>query len=562
MKMYRYVRWLFLALGLLAILSLTGMNIYSLYALHESKVRDAAENQKRQLMEFTNQVQNRLRYPVNDFWQLDIARIQDSFKSPGQIDRNFNETIYLISRDTLFSGIYLTPSECGPCDHFGAPIWRYNNLLGVFQQTTEYSRQVSAGLDMARQRVSSGISEYLWNTDVIFDAHNSMTIVLIDPQEKKIIGYLTFMINIDFLVHSYMGPKLREIFGTGERSGVIVWLHDWTKNEVITTTSINIPYSYQQVDYIQNFPDLLNEWNLKASFRPDPNIAESRSDLIRNLFILGTAVLLLISALIFIFYTAHRERSLAKRQARFLANVTHELKTPLSVILAAGENLSDGRVTDPARLKSYGSHIYTESMRLRNMIERLLDVARSNQQGFIVNKKKTNLKEFVLYYFEINQSYLESSGVAIEINAEDELPEILVDVSDLHSILDNLVDNAIKYSPDEKYLGVGLEMNGHYLKLSMEDRGMGIPREAQKYIFDKFFRVEDAMNARTKGHGLGLSIVKDLVTRNGGSIRVSSTPGRGSVFLLFFPLAHTFEVKNVTKPDLSLNQPEPEHAHE
>jgi signal transduction histidine kinase len=562
MNNYRYVRWMFLALGLATVIGLTVMNVYSLYALHENKMQSSVERQKRQLLEYTNQVRSRFRYPVRSLWQLDMQELQASLTSPSSISKDLLLIIDEALRDSLYSDMYLSTPDCTPCEQHGDPIWHYRKESGSFVETTSYSRIVTDGLAITRTRMNALVQDYRWNTRVIFDTHNSMTVTLINSESREVIAYLLFVIDQDYLVNSYMAPKLTNTFGTGEETGIIVWLHDWTKNEVLATTAPDAVYSYQNVDFIQNFPDLLNNWNLKATFTANPDIAASKASLSRNLFVLGAAMLLLIGAFIFMFFTAQRERSLAQRQAMFLANVTHELKTPLAVISAAGENLSDGRVTDEVRLKSYGSHIYNESLRLRTMIDRLLDVASFSTNGIRIRKIPINLRSFVNDYLSRKKSYLESYDVTVHLDAEGPFPEIEADPSDLQSIMDNLIDNAVKYSPDEKYVGIRIRSTGDKVELDIQDRGVGIPKEYHKYIFEKFFRVEDSLTAQTRGHGLGLSIVQDLVIRNDGTVNVSSTPGKGSVFTILFPQngkPAAEQTASAANPHYS-NKQEPEHV--
>ncbi len=559
MQQYRYVRWFFLALGLVAVLGLTGMNVYSLYALHENKVQNYVENQKQQMLEYTNQVRTRFRYPVRHLWQLDMEQVKSSLQSPEMVCKNLTAIVDEAVQDGLFSEIYLSTADCEACDHFGAPLWKYHASEGRFSETTNYNQLVSDGLGITQTRMNALIQDYRWSTRVIFDTQNSMTVALINSANKEIVGYLLFVIDRDYLVNSYMAPKLVDTFGRGSESGIIIWLHDWTKNEVLATTHPDAPYSYQNVDFIQNFPDLLNDWNLKAAFTANPDIAASRASLTRNLAVLAGAMILLLGAFAFMFLIAQRERSLAQRQSLFLANVTHELKTPLSVILAAGENLSDGRVTDVNRLKSYGSHIYNESLRLGHMIDRLLDVAKSDNHNAGLQKKETDLVPFLRNYLEKKHDYLESHDVNVHLQTDEPVPDILVDQSDLHSILDNLIDNAIKYSPKGKKIELRIYRTDQLVSLEVSDYGIGIPKEFHKLIFNKFFRVEDALTAHTKGHGLGLSIVKDLVTRNGGEIAVESTKGKGSAFTVKFSSVHVFGNGNTDSQKKSKQQ-ETEHA--
>ncbi len=560
MKKNHILRWLFLAMGLTTVIGLTGMNVYSLYALHDNTVKNSIEKQKRQLLEFSNQVRSRFRYPLSDLRKIDMTNLQKQLDIPDHIPEELAEIIRKTSEDSLFSQIYLTPPDCRVCDRYGAPVWVYNKYIDRFEETKNYSPLVSDGLAIARTRMGTLANGYRWNARIIFDAHNSMTITLINSNSQEVVAYLNFLINSDYLVDNYMSPKLIKTFGSGSDTGIVVWLHNWTINDVLASTDESVAYSYQKVDFIQNFPDLLNDWNLKAAFSANPAIAASRASLTRNLFVLGGAVVLLIGAFIFMFLTAQRERSLAQRQALFLANVTHELKTPLSVILAAGENLSDGRVRDRNRIKSYGSHIYKESERLRSMIDRLLDVARFDTETVRIHQKWIDAADFTRNLLDNKRNFLESMGFTVHFDMEAELPEIRIDTDDMTSILENLIENAINYSPDEKHLAIRTYQNNQKLYIEIKDHGIGIPRNSQKYIFDKFYRVENALTAQTRGHGLGLSIVKDLVSRNGGEILVDSTPGKGSVFILVFP-AHGQQKKSVTEHHEETNKSkETEHV--
>jgi signal transduction histidine kinase len=236
------------------------------------------------------------------------------------------------------------------------------------------------------------------------------------------------------------------------------------------------------------------------------------------------------------FYTAQRERNLYQRQAGFLANVTHELKTPLAVMQAAGENISDGRVTQPERLKQYGDHIYTESIRLRRMIEKLLDVAKTDSGQTLIKAIPSHLNELVKNFIQENRAYVEGKGFELTFKPGDNSSLVMIDNDNLETILSNLVENAIKYSAETKKIMISVESDKKDMIINVTDSGIGIPRKHQKNIFKKFYRIEDSLNAKTKGHGLGLSIVQSLTELNGGNIEVNSEVGKGTTFTLRFPI--------------------------
>ena len=224
------------------------------------------------------------------------------------------------------------------------------------------------------------------------------------------------------------------------------------------------------------------------------------------------------------------------RQAGFLANVTHELKTPLAVMQAAGENISDGRVTEPDRLKKYGGHIYNESIRLRRMIEKLLDVAKYDAGQTLVNRAPQNLKTLLDTYLEANKEFIQEQGFELEYDTENATNfEILADADSIETILSNLIENALKYSSEKKKIIIKLFEDESQIKLTVRDHGVGIKKSELKNIFKKFYRIEDSLVAKTKGHGLGLSIVRNLIILNEGDVIVESDYGKGTTFIISFP---------------------------
>jgi signal transduction histidine kinase len=127
-------------------------------------------------------------------------------------------------------------------------------------------------------------------------------------------------------------------------------------------------------------------------------------------------------------------------------------------------------------------------------------------------------------------------GFKIALKRDRNIPLVMLDADSFFSIMGNLVENAIKYSTDDKYLGIEVSRDEKFVSVHVRDHGIGIPKSARKYVFDKFYRVENEYTSNTKGHGLGLSIVKNLVELNGGFVTLKSQEGTGSVFTVSFPV--------------------------
>jgi signal transduction histidine kinase len=536
MKRNFRIRWILFVLAIVAVVGITAMNIYSLYALHESTVSASIDSRKNQLVDFSYTVRNRFRAPVEGIWRLNMEQIDEEIDSRGPLNRSLSDVLYEASMDSIYSGIFFTLptfSECGMAD---SQVYRFNPSDKQLEPVQLVPETVCDGFGLTRTRMRVLINDYRWNTKVVFDTHRSMTVALINPRGHEVVAYLNFMINQDYLVNEFFSRELAATFGSRHESGMTVWLHDWLKNEILATTDSDVTYDRRTVNYIQRFPDLMDNWNLKVTFDEGSTVIASKSNLIRNLIVLGGGVLLLITSVVIIFRMAQKEKALADRQSAFLANVTHELKTPLAVMQAAGENLADGRVRDPQRLKSYGEHIHTEAMRLRGMIDKLLDAAKNDAGELVVHPEPLGIVQLIKGYLDENQTAIRSAGFSPKLSVEDGVDQILVDRESFRVILSNLVENAMKYSPEEKFVGIRVFRAGTYVQMDVEDRGLGIPPKAIKHIFDKFYRVEDTLTARTKGHGLGLSIVKALCELNGGRIFVSSDYRQGSIFSVQFPI--------------------------
>ncbi|MEX0994769.1 MAG: HAMP domain-containing sensor histidine kinase [Balneolaceae bacterium] len=532
------LRLLSFGIGLVAVIALTGMNVYSLYQLRESTIESEKENKRNYIEEFTHQVRHRFQEPSHSLRKFDMDYVEKKFLSEGDFPYKFKKALRKASEDSIFTDIYFSHEMVNHCQDTTQPIYIYKSESNSLERVDQVPEQVCDGIGLARSRMKVLIDDYRWNIKDTFDTHRSMTLSMINMEDKSVVGHLNFLIDREYLVNGFLGPALKKKFGPSEDTGIVIWLRNWMLDDVLASSDEAIEFKRERIqrDLRQRFPDMLDNWALYGQFLESPAMAASNASLIRNLIVLGTAVLALFGALIFMYITAKRERELAQRQAGFLANVTHELKTPLATMQAAGENIFDGRVTDGERLKTYGNHIYNETIRLRKMIDKLLDVARFDSGQPMVQQSPQNLEELIYEYYQKHHTYVTSKGFQFEFKTEENLPMVMADPDHLETIASNLVENALKYSPDKKEITLELRSGDKNVELRVHDKGVGIPKKSHKQIFDKFYRLEDSMTARTKGHGLGLSIVKNLVELNGGEITVQSKPGEGSTFIVSFPV--------------------------
>ncbi len=279
------------------------------------------------------------------------------------------------------------------------------------------------------------------------------------------------------------------------------------------------------------FPGLM----LAMKFRGTTVEAIGQKFLRTSFLVLGCLSLLLAAGIVFTYRGVKKEMELAKVKSDFVSNVSHELRTPLALVRLYAETLELGRVSSPEKQYEYYCTIRKESERLTALINNILDFSRIEAGRKEYDFRPTDLPELVRTTLESYRYQIEQQGFRFEEHIADNIPPVLVDREAIARSLLNLVNNAIKYSSTDRYLGVNLERSNGSVKLEVVDHGIGIPRSEQSKIFEKFYRVCDPLVHNTKGSGLGLCLVKHIAHAHGGDIAVESTPGKGSKFSLILP---------------------------
>lgn len=257
-----------------------------------------------------------------------------------------------------------------------------------------------------------------------------------------------------------------------------------------------------------------------------------------SFWIIGALSVVLAGGIWLTFWNVNREMLLAKTKSDFVANVSHELRTPLALIRLYAETLEMGRLTNPEKYEEYYRIIRKESERLTALINNILDFSRIEAGKKEYEFRETDLAELVRATMDSYRYQIEQNGFSYEEKIAGPLPTLRVDREAIARSLVNLVNNALKYSKDEKFVAVSVYPTNGCVKVEVEDRGIGIPRGEHSKIFEKFYRVGDPLVHNTKGSGLGLSLVRHIAQAHGGDVEVESVPGKGSKFTITLPVRH------------------------
>ncbi len=310
---------------------------------------------------------------------------------------------------------------------------------------------------------------------------------------------------------------------------------------VISDKSDSIVFSNSPVKYadLSRKKELwvLKEYSLGIALKGETVTSAIRTRSQQSLILLISVNILFVIGLIFVFFNIRRQIRLAEIKSDFVSNVSHELRTPLALITMFAETLESGRVKTEEKKNEYYSIISGEANRLSKIVNGILNFSQLESGKRKFSFAKVSLNKIV---GDVSGSYsfhLKNKGFIFEADLADELPELTGDKDALSEMLINLLDNAIKYSDTEKRIRIRTALEGKRIVLSVKDSGIGIAEKDRKQIFEKFYRISTGMVHNTKGTGLGLAIVKHIVESHKGEINVISAPGKGSEFIISFPLA-------------------------
>ncbi len=287
------------------------------------------------------------------------------------------------------------------------------------------------------------------------------------------------------------------------------------------------------------FPTTLYNWRLQVS----PTASEELASRVQNrrlleLVMVTLSCVVIVAGVATILFAAEKERRMSALKSDFVANVSHELKTPLALVRMFGEMLQSGRVASEEKRQEYLDIIVQESERLSSLIENVLDFAKVERGRDSYEFAEGDVGDAVSRAANVYRYRAEREGIALAVEVDGGLPPARIDERAIQLAVINLVDNALKYASEGKHITVRATREDHAIAVRVIDEGPGVPVEDRERIFERFVRgsrLEVGGKAPVRGSGIGLALVKHIAESHGGRAWVEGAAGHGSTFVVRIP---------------------------
>jgi len=360
---------------------------------------------------------------------------------------------------------------------------------------------------------------------------------------KSIDGNTIFSIRIDsdVLAKKLIPPILDKL---PLRKEWHVQVRDELGNTLIGEDVTNLKAPIPQLAFSRSFEENFPPWKVNI-FQGGLGLAQRQFNLRRNIYILSVVVV--ISAILFGGFLAikstAKELELAKLKSEFVSTVSHELRTPLTSIRYLTELLQRGRVHREDKKQQYYETITRESGRLSRLIENILDFSTIEAGMKEYKFEETDIAELARDVASGFEEQVDRKEFTIESEISAQMPKVSADREAISRVLFNLLDNALKYSGKIRNVFLRAWAEGESVFLEVQDEGIGISKEEQKKIFEKFYRCDNARESDTKGSGIGLTLVAHIVKSHGGEVILESDEGKGTKVAIKLPVKRKEEKK-------------------
>jgi signal transduction histidine kinase len=481
-----------------------------------------------------------------------LSQIADSYEALGAYEEQYNATIRLykllldrpwdlangeylyylnsVSEKIRKSGLNVNDETLGE-NYIGDLFTREEKLLEKIRFIRLVDREILPEIETGLRQGSSSelqlqtISREL--NDTIFKLDYFKLPATFQDQQLQVMGY---HFDDDYILSS-MFPGILAAVELGKE--VIVGILG--ANDSLMYIQQNIPL--QKYLVAEDFSRQFTDWKV-ALFDPGGRSIEqiTGKEKLLYLILFAAIIAVMLIGIILMVRTVVREAEISRLKSEFVSNVSHELKTPLALIRMFGETLDSGMVKEDEDKRKFYSIIRKESERLTHLINNVLDFSRMDAGVKEYNFREEDLAETIRNSLEAYRYQISDSGFNIESELPAEPVILKIDRDAISQVLLNLLNNAVKYSDEEKYILVKVWKDSNSAMFSVTDHGVGIKKEEIRKIFDKFYRISAAATGEIRGSGLGLTLAQHIVEAHGGKIDVRSEVGEGSTFTVSIPL--------------------------
>jgi signal transduction histidine kinase len=387
------------------------------------------------------------------------------------------------------------------------------------------------------------------------DPENRIILNPITDESSKVIGVAGMIVDQWYFKQVLLPSVIQKYFpqclSTTADQDVAVTVHDGNDRLVLASESIQ----KQSDDVSVPLQFIFTDWRVGARSRTMTPEQWAHWNFGVNLSLSILMTVVLIGGIIMSLRAASREMKLSQMKTDFVSNVSHELRTPLASIRVFGEFLKLGRVTESEKILEYGEYIETESRRLTQLVNNILDFSKIESGQKTYHFAEANIGEVVTETLKTVEVRLKHHGFSVILETpQTPLPPAVIDPDAIAQAFMNLLDNAVKYSKSPGQILVRLGQSDGQVTIAVTDQGIGIPRQEQEKIFDKFYRVGTGLVHDVKGSGLGLAIVKHIVEAHRGKVTVESEPGQGSTFTLHLPAKNGLTLHPSDQPKVADGQ--------
>ncbi len=506
-----------IVLGLIVLLPLIIYTTYEITALSENE-EIVEEVFQRQMNLVLRSVNNNTWDAATD-WSNKLDQIITA--RGGSIVEGINEFLvsYVFIKSVVITGVgKISPEFYMPKHHSDVPKDKITNAL-------------LSNVDLITGIVNKQASGYRKFTPVRTEGDTLRNDLLLLHAVKQDNEYIVagVLLDINSFIENIISPSFLEL---SREEFVIALFKNGNDQPVFSTDTVD-NYKAELNKRVWLLPD----YYIGIALQDDrfENMAANRFK--RSLLLIAVLTVILLSTGFYLFRNINREIELAKMKTGFVSNVSHELRTPLALIRMFAETIELGRTTGDEEVKEYCNIIRNESERLTLLINRILDFSKIDADEKRYSLKKADLNKVVCDIQNFYKYHLHNKGFELESEIDSEQLSVLADSDALAESLVNLLDNAMKYSRDDKVIKISTGTENGFAFVEVTDKGIGIPENMQSKIFDKFYRVENSLTASTSGSGLGLSLVKHIVDAHNGKISIRSNVNEGSTFRIEIPLA-------------------------